>query len=88
MLKVLAEWGLAQVLAKFLRENCHPKLPIFRRSYFFTALLAKIVTQESPQSKHNESQLRKIWPMKLFDAFNAYLAAHHHEICILQTATF
>ena len=42
--KVLAEWGLAQVLAKLLRENYHPKLSNFGRSYFFTALLAKIDT--------------------------------------------
>ena len=39
--KVLAERGLAQVLAKFLRENYHPKLSNFGRSYFFTASLAK-----------------------------------------------
>ena len=36
--------GLEQVLAKFLRENYHPKLSNFGRSYFFTALLAKIDT--------------------------------------------
>ena len=42
--KVLAEWGLAQVLAKFLRENYYPKLSNFGRSYFFIALLAKIDT--------------------------------------------
>ena len=43
--KALAEWGTAKVLAKFSRETYHPKLSNFGRSYFFTALLAKIDTR-------------------------------------------
>ena len=37
---------------------------------------------------YDESQLRKIWPMKVLDAFKAHFAAHRHKICILRKATF
>ena len=49
LLQRVFQWGLAQVLAKFLRENYHPKLYNFGRSYFVAALLAKI----DIQSRHN-----------------------------------
>ena len=68
--KVLTESGLPQVLANFLRENYHPKLSNFGRSYFFTASLANIDTHI--RSYLNPSIMKVNW--EIFGPWNWILS--------------